>query len=178
MLKYKLLILFFSLIILSNCSSTTRHLLKHSDGFSIRSEPVKVKYKIKKGEKIEGKFAISKWFWIFRYPASINIADNIYSLDLDKNSQSVFDNAGVITTISPTPIFLSLLKPLYDWFKNDNFINAAKAAAVYDACEKENYNIILTPIYDCKITNFLFYKRIRVKVEGVGAHISEIIIDE
>ncbi|MBP7652598.1 hypothetical protein KA977_04205 [Candidatus Dependentiae bacterium] len=178
MSKTKIYIIILSVIFLSNCT-TSRHSLKYSDNFSIQSSPVKIKYKIKPGENIEGKFVISRWFWLFRSPATINIADNIYAIEPDKSSsQSIFDNAGVINTISPVPIIVSLVKPISDWFKNDNLINTAKAAAVYEACEQNNYNIILTPVYECKITSFLFYKRIKVVVKGKGAHISEIIVDD
>ncbi len=53
-------------------------------------------------------------------------------------------------------------------------VEACKAAAAYDACQKANADVILTPNYVVTIDDFVIYKKINVKVTGYGGTIKGI----
>jgi len=174
------IILFISLIFIFSSCSVSKRTLKYSDNFAIKSEPVNIKYKIAIGRNIEGSATITKLFWFFQFPTSIDIADNIYSIDNEASLvQSAAEGANnAINQLGTVPFLFGLIKPITDLFKGDNLVNLSKSAALYNACKTDGYNVVLTPIYECKIQSFIFFKRVTTTLKAKGAYITKVMTDD
>ena len=170
----------FLIVIFVSCS-TTKYNLKYTDNFNLKSEPVNVKYKIKLGQPIEGKASITKILFFLRFPNSLKISENVYSTNQSTPTMTLggAEIIGLSQPFTSLSGILAIFQPLVNLFTSSNeMIEMSKSAAVYKACEKNNYNVILTPIYECKLKDYFIFKRVTTIVKGVGANISKIIVED